>query len=147
MAGVSHTTGDLLYWDYFQRRRGESKRPLRILRPFETPCPAASVAGGDRECLEKEGLLLGWIPYRKAGRYVEITLFFTGRKKSAEPFGTETKSGPAEREDSLDLILEMVEEMVRRNRGAMKYRGDQKVSISLEFLVARRRAFYHLMIT
>jgi hypothetical protein len=287
MAGVSYGTGNLLYRDYFQRQRGESKRPFRILRPVEIPCSTASIEGWDREFLEEQALLVGWIPYtkstldsikkltqlsqdrfsdkelgkflyrmitediqesglllngllnyfqvttpikkkdtasilieevlkknqaqleekevklfkklekglpeivipdkplrfilnsilqyavtlmpshetlgfltrsfflqephqeqtlfRKGGEYVEITLFFTGCKKPVEPFGRETESKAIQREDSLDLILGMVKEMVRRNRGVMKFQGDERearLSISLEFPVERRRAFY-----
>jgi hypothetical protein len=56
------------------------------------------------------------------------------------------ESGAFQREDSLDLIIRMVEEMVRRNRGVMKFRRDEKeakFSISLEFPVERRRVFYN----
>ncbi|MGB7575263.1 MAG: hypothetical protein WBN53_15530 [Thermodesulfobacteriota bacterium] len=84
--------------------------------------------------------------FGKGGRYVEIILFFIGRKKPAGPFGREMESGAFQREDSLDLIIRMVAEMVRRNRGVMKFRGDEKeakFSISLEFPVERRRAFYN----
>jgi hypothetical protein len=287
MAGVSYGTGDLLYRDYFQRQRGESKRPFRILRPVEIPCSTSSIEGWDREFLEEQALWVGWIRYtnsaldsikkltqlsqdrfsdkelgkflyrmitediqesgllldglvnyfqvitpikkkdtanilieevlkknqaqleekevklfkklekdlpeivipdkllrfilnsilqcavtlipshetlgfltrsfflqephqeqtlfKKGGQYVEIALFFTGCKKPAEPFGRETESKAIQREDGLDLILRMVKEMVRRNRGVMKFQGDEKeakLSISLEFPVERRKAFY-----
>lgn len=289
MAGVSYGTGNLLYRDYFQRRRGESKRPFRILRPVEIPCSTPSIEGWDREFLEEQALLVGWIPYtkstldsikkltqlskgrfsdkelgkflyrmitediqkssllldgllhyfqvttpikktntvnilveevlkknqvqleekevklfkklakdlpeivipekplrfvlnsifqyavtlmpshetlgfftrsfvlqephpeqtlfRKGGQYVEITLFFTGCKKPVGSFGRGKESGAIQKEDSLDLILRMVKEMVHRNRGVMKFQGDEKeakLSISLEFPVERRRAFYNL---
>jgi len=83
--------------------------------------------------------------FGKGGRYVEITLFFTRRKKPAVPFGREMESGAFQREGILDFIIRMVEEIVRRNRGVMKFRGEQKeakFSISLAFPVERRRAFY-----
>jgi hypothetical protein len=288
MAGVSYGTGNLLYWGNFQRRRGEPKRPFRILRPVEIPCPAASIAGRDRESLEEEVLLAGWIPYVKSrlesiqkltqlsrdrlsdkelaeflhrritehirgsgllldsllsyfqvttpikkretvniligevlkknqaqlkekevklfkklerdlpeiiipeeplkfvlksilqygvtsmpvhetlglstrsfflqkpppeqalfgrgGQHVEITLFFTGCKKPVEPLQEGTESKAVQKEDRLDLLLKMVNETVRRNRGVMKLHRDEKeakLSISLEFPVERRRAFYH----
>jgi hypothetical protein len=282
MAGVSYGTGNLLYWDYFQRRRGEPKRPFRILRPVEIPCPVASIAGRDRESLDEEVLLAGWIPYVKSrlesiqkltqlcrgrlsdkelaeflhrritehiresglmldsllnyfqvitpikkkdtvniligevlknnqtqlkerevklfkrlekdlpeiiipeeplrfvlksilqygvtstpphealglltrsfflqepppeqalhgkgGQYVEITLLFAGGKKPVGPLKEGTGSS------GLDLLLKMVDEIVRRNRGVMKLQGDEKegkLSISLQFPVERRRAFSH----
>jgi hypothetical protein len=84
--------------------------------------------------------------FGKAGRYVEITVFCMGRKKPAKPFGREGQSTAIQRDDRLDLILRMVEETVRRNRGVMKFRVDEKeanLSVSLEFPVERRRAFYN----
>jgi hypothetical protein len=84
--------------------------------------------------------------FRKGGRYVGITLFFTGSKKFVEPFDREMASETIQREDSLDLILRMVEEMVHRNRGVMKFRAhkkEAKLSISLAFPVERRSALYH----
>ncbi len=84
--------------------------------------------------------------FGKGGRYVEIALFFTGRRKAVEPSGKGIESRAIQREDSLGLILRMVDEVVRRNRGVMKLReseAEAKVSISLEIPVERRRAFYH----
>jgi hypothetical protein len=83
--------------------------------------------------------------FGKGGRYVEVILFFTGRKKPAGAFGKEMERGAFQREDSLDFIVRMAEEMVRRNRGVMKFRRDEKeakFSISLAFPVERRRVFY-----
>ena len=83
--------------------------------------------------------------FGKRGGYVEIILFFTGRKKPGGPFVKEMESRAFQMEDSLDLIIRMVEETVRRNRGVMKFRGHEKegkFSISLEFPVERRRVFY-----
>jgi hypothetical protein len=84
--------------------------------------------------------------FRNRVRYVEITLFFTGRKKPAEPSGKEEESGLIQWEDSLDLILTMVEEIVRRNRGVVRLREEEKEAklfISLEIPVERRRVYYH----
>ena len=288
MAGVSYGTRGLLYRDYFQRRRGESKRPFRILQPVEIPSPAPSVPGRDRDSLEEAALWFGWIPYakrrlesiqkltqlsrdrlsdkelgkflhrkitediqetglllngllsyfrltapvtRKAtvnilieevlekyraqfkekevklfkrlekdlpeivipdmplrfilnsilqyalasiprretlgllarslvlpelppeqtlfgkeGRYVEITLFFAGRKSPEEPLGKEGENRAIQGDDGLDLLLRMVEETVRGHRGMMKWRVDEtegNFSVSLELPAERRRAFYH----
>jgi hypothetical protein len=82
----------------------------------------------------------------KGGQCVEITLFFTGCQKPAEPPKQGKKSKAAQKDDYLDLLLKMVNELVRRNRGVMKLQGDEaeaKLSISLQFPVERRRAFYH----
>ena len=84
--------------------------------------------------------------FGKGGQYVEITLFFTGRQKLGQPLKQGTEGKGVQNEDRLDLLLKMVNELVRRNRGVMKLQGDEteaKLSISVEFPVERRRAFYH----
>jgi hypothetical protein len=78
--------------------------------------------------------------------YVEATLFFTGLKKPVEPFGSGTGIERKPREDSLDLMLKLVKDLVDRNRGVMTLQGDEKEakqSISLEFPVERRTVFYY----
>jgi hypothetical protein len=93
-----------------------------------------------------EGPPPGQALFGKGGRYVEITVFFAGRKKPPEPLGREMEIGAIQREDSLGLILRMVKEMVRRNGGTMKFRVHEKeenLSISLVFPVERRRAFHN----
>ena len=288
MAGVSYGTGDLLCWNYFQRRGGEPKRPFRVLRPVQIPRPTASVAGRDQQSLDEEISSIRWIPYLKSrlesiqkltqlsrdrlsdkgfaeslhrrvteriresgllldslliylqvttpvkkketvniligevlrknqaqlkvkevrlfkklekdlpeiimpeeplrfvlksilqyglssmplhetlglstrsfflqepppeqalfgksGQYVEITLFFTGRQRPVGPLKQGTEIESVSKEERSDLVLSMVNELVRRNRGVMRLRGNEKeakLSISLEFPVERRRAFYH----
>jgi len=84
--------------------------------------------------------------FGNGGQYVEITLFFTGCKKPVELLRKGTEKKAVQKEDPLDLLLKMVNEIVRRNRGVMKLQGDEreaKLSISLEFPVERRRTFEH----
>lgn len=84
--------------------------------------------------------------FGKEGRYVEITLFFMGRKSPEEPLGKEGENRAVQGDDGLDLLLRMVEEMVRGHRGVMKWRvGEMEgnFSVSLELPAERRRAFYH----
>jgi hypothetical protein len=83
--------------------------------------------------------------FRKSEQYVEITLFLTGFKKQAEPFGRRTEIGGIQKGNGLDLLLRLVKEMVHRYRGVMKLQAEEKearLSISLEFPVERRTVFY-----
>ena len=85
--------------------------------------------------------------FGKGGQYVEIGLFFTGCKKPAAPLKEGMEGKAIQKKDRLDILLKMVDEMVRGNRGVMKVQGDEreaKLSISLEFPVERRRTFYPL---
>lgn len=126
-------------------------KPLRFILSSLLQYAVASMSSRETLGLLTRSFVLQEPPpeqawFGKGGRYVEIILFFIGRKKPAGPFGREMESGAFQREDSLDLIIRMVAEMVRRNRGVMKFRGDEKeakFSISLEFPVERRRAFYN----
>ena len=73
--------------------------------------------------------------------YVGITLFFTGDKKCVESWGTELKIGTFRREEGADLLLQLVKEVVHRNRGVMKIKVDEKEAkryVVLEFPVERR---------
>ena len=83
---------------------------------------------------------------RIGGPYVQTTLFFTGLKKRAEPFGSGTGIERKPEEDSLDLMLKLVKDLVHRNRGVMTLQKDEKEakqSISLGFPVERRTVFYY----
>ena len=83
--------------------------------------------------------------FGKEGRYVEITLFFKGRKSPKDFLGEEGEKGAIQRDTSLDLLLKMADEMVHKNRGMMRFRVDEKeanLSVSLELPAERRRAFY-----
>ncbi len=82
---------------------------------------------------------------RKSEPYVKTTLFFTGLEKPVEPFGRGTGIEGMPKEDSLDLILKLVKDLVHRNRGVMTLQGDEKEarqSISLEFPVERRTVLH-----
>ena len=82
--------------------------------------------------------------FRKGEPYVVTTVFFTGFEKQAGPFGRRKEIEDIQTEDSLDLILRMLEDLVRRNRGVMKIQRDEnkaRCTISLEFPVERRMVF------
>ena len=77
---------------------------------------------------------------KKEGKYVEILMAFTGYKK------TTVGIPPHQKEGILNLTLRLVDEMVQRNRGMMKFEEEekkQKTTISLRFPVERRKVVYY----
>jgi len=86
---------------------------------------------------------------RKERKYVEILMVYTGYKKPMDPLGSAwSASGiPArQKEGILDLTLRLVDEIVQRNRGMMKFAEDekkQKMTVSLRFPVERRKVVYY----
>jgi hypothetical protein len=83
---------------------------------------------------------------REGEPYVETTLFFTGLKRPVGPFVRGAGIEGMPKEDSLDLMLKLVKDLVHRNRGVMKIQGDEskaRYSISLEFPVERRTVLHY----
>ena len=77
---------------------------------------------------------------KKEAKYVEILIVFTAYKKGTVGIPAHQKEG------ILDLALRLVDEIVQRNRGLMKFEEDekkQKTTISLKFPVERRKVFYY----
>jgi len=77
---------------------------------------------------------------KKEGKYVEILIVFTGYKKPTVGIPAHQKEG------ILDLALRLVDEIVQRNSGMMKFEEDerkQKTTISLRFPVERRKVVYY----
>jgi hypothetical protein len=80
---------------------------------------------------------------RKGERYIEIRMFFTGPKKQSEHF---EKSSDFHKEEPLNLILRLLQVVVWRNRGIMKFETDEKkekIIISVRFPSERRRVVYY----
>jgi hypothetical protein len=78
------------------------------------------------------------VELNKAGRYIEIELFFTGSKRLDKPF---EESRVSHKVEPLDLLLRLVKEVVRKNRGIMKFETDGKkgrTSLSVKFPCERR---------
>ena len=83
---------------------------------------------------------------RKEGNYVEILMVHTGYKKPIDPLGPASGIPARQKEGILDLTLRLVDEIVQRNRGVMKFEEDekkQKATISLRFPVERRKVVYY----
>jgi len=80
------------------------------------------------------------------GRFIEILMVYTGYKKSMEQFGSPLGMSPHQKERVLDLALRLVDEIVQRNHGLMKFEEDEKktkTTISLRFPVERRKVVYY----
>ena len=80
---------------------------------------------------------------RKGERYIEIKVFFTSCKKMGRQF----KESPIfQKEEPLDLLLQLAQEVVRENRGTMRFETDEKegnTSISIRFPSERREIVYY----
>ena len=78
--------------------------------------------------------------------YVEVIIIFTGNQK---PTGSSEPTSPsiqAQREEVIELILQLVEEILEKNDGRMKWEVDEKRSrslISLRFPIERRKVIYY----
>jgi hypothetical protein len=79
-------------------------------------------------------------------RFIEILVAYTGYKKPAEQFRSPVGIPAHQKERILDLALRLVDEIVQRNRGTMKFDEDEKkvkATISLRFPVERRKVVYY----
>lgn len=81
---------------------------------------------------------------KKEGRHIEISFLFDGYKKTTERFGAVLQMAAPLKEEGLEFELRLVDEIVRRNRGALKFEPDPmkaRTFISLRFPVERRKVF------
>jgi len=80
------------------------------------------------------------------GRYIEISVVYTGYKKPGEQPGSPLGISGHQKERILDLALRLVDEIVQRNRGMMKFEEDEKKGktlVSLRFPMERRKVVYY----
>jgi hypothetical protein len=79
-------------------------------------------------------------------RFIEILVAYTGYRKPVEQFRSPLGIPAHQKEKILDLALRLVDEIVQRNRGMMKFEEDEKkakATISLRFPVERRKVVYY----
>lgn len=79
-------------------------------------------------------------------KFVEILVAYTGYRKPVEQFRSPPGIPAHQKEKILDLALRLVDEIVQRNRGVMKFEEDEKkakATISLRFPVERRKVVYY----
>jgi hypothetical protein len=80
------------------------------------------------------------------GNFIEILIVYPGYKKPTEQPGSPSGISAHQREKILDLALKLVDEIVLRNRGIMKFEEDEKKGktvVSLRFPVERRKVVYY----
>ena len=78
------------------------------------------------------------------GKFVEILIVYTGYKRTADQFGSPPRISVHQKERILDLALKLVDEIVQRNHGLMRFEEDEKkTTISLRFPVERRKVVYY----
>jgi hypothetical protein len=80
------------------------------------------------------------------GRFIEILMIYTGHRRATEQPGSPLGISAHQKERILDLALRLVDEIVQRNRGMMKFEEDEKkgkTTISLRFPVERRKMVYY----
>ncbi len=80
------------------------------------------------------------------GRSIEILMIYTGYKKPTEQPGSPSGISAHRKGKILDLALRLVDEIVQRNRGIMKFDEDDKkgkTTVSLRFPVERRKVVYY----
>lgn len=81
----------------------------------------------------------------KEEKYIEIVIIHAGCKKPEE-HGTAVATPTRQKEETLDLGLRLVDEIVQRNRGMMRFEVDEKktkTAISLRFPTERRKGVYY----
>jgi hypothetical protein len=79
-------------------------------------------------------------------RYIEILMVYMGYKKPTEQFGEALGVPARQKQRTLDIALRLVDEIVQRNRGMMKFEEDEKkakTTIFLRFPVERRKVVYY----
>lgn len=103
-------------------------------------------ANGNLGLFTKHFALQGELGEDKEGRFIEILMVYTGYKKPTEQPGPSLGISAHRKERILDLALRLVDEIVQRNRGMMKFEEDEKkgkTTISLRFPVERRKVVYY----
>jgi hypothetical protein len=81
----------------------------------------------------------------RESKFIEILVAYTGYRKPGEQLRSSPGIPAHSKERILDLALRLVDEIVQRNRGIMKFEEDEKkgkATISLRFPVERRRMVF-----
>jgi len=101
--------------------------------------PGWNIAVSTRSLLTEKGTGGPGSSFKKDGKYVEVSVIFSVRRRRSEPApGTDA----VPREEKPDILLRFVRKVVLRNHGIMKMGTDKKRTknlISLQFPVERRR--------
>jgi hypothetical protein len=77
---------------------------------------------------------------------VEIVIMFTGYKKPSDQLETMIGASAAQKEESVDLKMLLVREIIKKNHGTIKIEVNQqkpRTAICLVFPIERRRVIYY----
>jgi hypothetical protein len=80
------------------------------------------------------------------GRWIEILIIFTGYKRSTERLETALGIESFAQEETIELELRLVKEIIRKNRGIMRLEVSEKrprTLISIRLPVERREVVYY----
>jgi nitrogen-specific signal transduction histidine kinase len=83
---------------------------------------------------------------QKNGNYIEILIVFTGYKKPVEQFETILGIPAFQQEETIELELRLIKEIIQKNQGAMKFEFNEKrprTLISLKLPIERRKVIYY----
>jgi hypothetical protein len=103
-------------------------------------------ANGNLGIFTKDVVLRKEMGEDREWRFIEILIAYTGYRKPVEQFRSPLGIPAHSKEKILDLALKLVDEIVQRNRGMMKFEEDEKkakATISLRFPVERRKVVYY----
>ena len=78
--------------------------------------------------------------------YIEVVVGFVGEKKPVDQFGNVSEIHGGQREEAVNLILQLVKEIIEKHRGMMKLEIDKKrprTLVTLRFPVERRKMIYY----
>ena len=80
------------------------------------------------------------------GRYIEVLIVFTGYKKPVEQLETVLGIPALRQEESIELEMRLIKEIIEKNRGMIKFEMNPKkprTLISLKFPMERRKVIYY----
>jgi hypothetical protein len=112
---------------------------------------ALTPADGNLKVLTKSFTLPGGAAedkefFKRNGKYVEILIAFASQKKPAEQSGKGSGALPPHEEVLADLVYRLVDMIVKKNHGAIRFEVDERESknkIILKFPVERRRVVHY----
>lgn len=114
-----------------------------IIQYAITSTPPGKSIGLSTKSLTSRGETESKNLFQKDGRYIDVTIVFSGPLQSTLQ-GSSTPS--LKKEEPSMLILRFVKEVVQRNHGVMRMGTDEKKTrtiLSLRFPVERRKIFYY----
>ena len=85
-------------------------------------------------------------PVPKDNRFIEVVIVFTGYKKQSDQLKDALGTSPGQKEEGTDLKLMLVKDIIRKNRGVMKFEVNeqkQRTLISLVFPIERRKVVHY----